>query len=159
MSSESMVPPAPSGNGLFRVQVEGLPPLDLAACRGLTALARYLAVPEGGASSPRLFRDEIRFDPLVFQRLLDADSSLWEWFERGDARDGRIELLDASGAAVARWTFRRGRPTEWRGPALDATAVSLALEELEIVHEGLRREGPAPGELPAGRSDGDKIDA
>ena len=58
------------------------------------------------------------------------------------ARDGAITLLDPSGTAVARWTFSRGRPTEWRGPTLDAANVSVALEELEIVHEGLKWEDP-----------------
>ncbi len=140
MHSEST--PSAFANGLFRAEIEGLPAFAFSSCRGLSALTRYLAIAEGGATSPRYFRDDQRFGPLVLERLLDADSSLWNWFECGDARDGAITLLDPSGTSVARWTFSRGRPTEWRGPTLDAANVSVALEELEIVHEGLKWEDP-----------------
>jgi phage tail-like protein len=47
---------------------------------------------------------------------------------------------------VARWAFTRGLPSKVTGPALNAKTGEIAIEELHIVHEGLRllRAGEAP---------------
>ena len=55
----------------------------------------------------------------------------------GMRRDGLIELLDDTGSTVASWRFRRGIPMRWVGPSLIAGHNALAVEELEIAHEGL----------------------
>ena len=69
-------------------------------------------------------------------------TSLWKWHEsflqgRGKRRDGVIELLDDGGTTVRTWRFRRGLPVRWAGPALARGDQRVAIEELEIVHEGL----------------------
>jgi phage tail-like protein len=43
---------------------------------------------------------------------------------------------------VARWTFLRALPSKVSGPALNAKTGEIAIEELHLVHEGLRLEGP-----------------
>jgi phage tail-like protein len=35
------------------------------------------------------------------------------------------------------WKFKRGIPTKWVGPSLNATQNAVAIESLEIGHEGL----------------------
>ena len=57
-----------------------------------------------------------------------------------DRRSGTIALLDESGNLVLRWRFVEGWPAKWEGPALDATANEVAIETLEIAHEGLELE-------------------
>jgi phage tail-like protein len=55
--------------------------------------------------------------------------------------DGTIEVRDpADRRVVARWVFTRGLPQKITGPQLDAKTGNIALEELAIVHEGLRME-------------------
>jgi phage tail-like protein len=41
---------------------------------------------------------------------------------------------------VLRWNFVRGWPAKWEGPALNAKANEVAIETLEIAHEGLELE-------------------
>ena len=48
-------------------------------------------------------------------------------------------LLDRRGQEVARWNFVRAWPTKYTGPSLSAEASDVAIESLEIVHEGLER--------------------
>ena len=48
-----------------------------------------------------------------------------------------VELLDDRGEAVRTWRFRRGLPVRWAGPAMVAATSAVALEEVEIAHEGL----------------------
>lgn len=40
---------------------------------------------------------------------------------------------------MLRWNFVRGWPAKWEGPALNA-ASEVAIETLEIAHEGLELE-------------------
>jgi phage tail-like protein len=48
-------------------------------------------------------------------------------------------VLDAAHTSVvARWAFVRGLPAKVTGPQLNARTGEIAIEELHILHEGLR---------------------
>jgi hypothetical protein len=47
---------------------------------------------------------------------------------------------------VAVWYFRNALPEKLQGPALNAKSNEIAIETLEVVHEGLYRFGP--GTIP-----------
>ena len=49
-------------------------------------------------------------------------------------------MLDEDRQAVAIWTFSRGLPAKIIGPQLNARTGEVAVEELQIAHEGLRLE-------------------
>ena len=51
--------------------------------------------------------------------------------------NGSIILLDDTGAEKVRWNFREAWPTKWTGPSFNATGNDVAIETLEIAHEGL----------------------
>ncbi|MFV8752704.1 phage tail protein [Nannocystaceae bacterium ST9] len=71
------------------------------------------------------------------------DRALWQWLQ-GIASgvvpvpryDGSIRVLD-QGETIATWTFVRGLPSRLRGPELNAKTGEIAIEELQIAHEGL----------------------
>jgi phage tail-like protein len=48
-------------------------------------------------------------------------------------------LLGFQGAEKVRWNFFRGWPTKWDGPDLNAEGTEVAIELMEIVHEGIER--------------------
>jgi phage tail-like protein len=54
--------------------------------------------------------------------------------------DGSVVLLDESRQEVMRWNFKRGWPCKWTGPSLNAKTNEIAIETLEICHEGLSTE-------------------
>lgn len=125
-------------------------------CTGLDVEADVHDYLEGGRNDAVLRRlGRAKVAPLVLKRgLLSttaggyADSALWIWLQSvvtGDlpvARyDGTVEVLDTTGRAVtARWTFVRALPTKVAGPVLNARTGEIALEELHLLHEGLRME-------------------
>ena len=122
----------------FELEIERVPAVGVAAVRGLGARARFLSVPEGGVAQPRLFVEDTRWEPLVVERVVCAGSPpLLEWFASGDPRDGAILLLQSDRRRFGRFVFHRGRPARWWGPELDAHGNWVALEALEIVHEGV----------------------
>ena len=74
-----------------------------------------------------------------------VNTGLWQWFQdvvdgvRPLRRyDGTIEVLGAEQRTVATWTFSRGLPAKLVGPQLNAKTGDIAIEELQIAHEGLR---------------------
>jgi phage tail-like protein len=54
-------------------------------------------------------------------------------------KNGSIVLLDDAGAEKVRWNFHDAWPTKWTGPSFNATGNEVAIEALEIAHEGLVR--------------------
>lgn len=75
-----------------------------------------------------------------------VDTQLWGWLqgilagERPVTRvDGAVRLLGHDGRTVlATWVFDRGLPARIAGPTLNARTGDVAVEELQIAHEGLR---------------------
>ena len=90
---------------------------------------------------------EYRAGHIVLKRGVTADRSLWDWRREAAAGvlrrvTGAIVLLDPARRPVARWTFYSGWPTKWEGPGFDAGGNEVAIETLEIAHEGLEVRRP-----------------
>ena len=74
------------------------------------------------------------------------DTDLYEWHRQwvdGDAsaprKNGSIVLLDRQGQEKARWNFFNAWPSKWTGPSFSAEGNDIAIESLELAHEGLVR--------------------
>jgi hypothetical protein len=84
--------------------------------------------------------------PIILRRVYDPTlKGLWNWRRsvvEGNAqkRDGHILLFDAEGNLAASWLFRRGWPSRWEVPRLQANAQDPGEEVVEIIHEGLTLE-------------------
>jgi phage tail-like protein len=73
------------------------------------------------------------------------DPEIWEW--RKKCIDGKVErqngaiiLCSDAGEDKIRWNFVEGWPTKYVGPSFNATGNEVAIETLEIAHEGIKRE-------------------
>ncbi|MBI4585641.1 MAG: phage tail protein [Planctomycetes bacterium] len=130
--------PAPLTAGRFRIEIEGVAAGGFAACSGLEGAAAFLTIREGGSESPRLFRGGVQWQPIRLERGFSSSPELWSWFQSGEPRNGSVVLLSADGSEAGRWIFSRGRPARWSAPSLDAREEGVALEAVEIVHEGLQ---------------------
>lgn len=112
-------------------------------CSGLESSMQIDEWREGGRNDAVLrFPGRITHPNIKLRRGITVTNDLFEWYEsytrgRGKRRDGVIELLDDTGATVRTWRFRRGLPARWAGPSMNAIQASVAIEELEIAHEGL----------------------
>ena len=61
----------------------------------------------------------------------------------GDARKNvAIILMDEEGNPAARWEFVEAWPSKYDAPDLNAKGTDVAIETLEIVHEGMKRVKP-----------------
>ena len=87
-----------------------------------------------------------KYSNIVLKRGMTADLTLWRWYKttidgQAQRRDGTITLLDTALKPVLRWRFRNGWICKWEGPDLDASANEIAIETIEIAHDGLELEG------------------
>jgi phage tail-like protein len=82
---------------------------------------------------------------ITLKRGVTGDMALFTWLKatmNGNVQraDGTITLLDESRQAVMTWRFRRAWPCKLSGPTLNAKSNEVAIEVLELCHEGLELE-------------------
>ena len=121
----------------FHVELGGISAGGFLRCSGLGGGVDVFDYLEGGSEVPRRFVGTRHFDTIVLERGLTKSRQLYDWFCRGDRRDGAIVLLSRGGEERMRWGFSRAWPRRWEGPDLDADRSEVAVERLEIVHEGI----------------------
>ena len=126
--------------------------LDTAAagfseCSGLDLTIQPEEFKEGGQNGSVLkFPSRVTWTNLTLKRGVTESTALWDWHfsfveGRGKRRDGIIVLLDSTRTPRQAWYFRRGLPVKYSGPSLNATQSSVAIEAVEIAHEGLHQIG------------------
>ncbi len=87
-----------------------------------------------------------KFTNITLKRGVIGDLALWNWILEGmngtvHRTEGSIVLLDEARNEVMRWNFKRAWPCKWTGPGLNAKNNEIAMETLEICHEGLSIDG------------------
>ncbi len=122
----------------FCLEVDGVSAAGFVSCSGLSGRVEVFEYVQGGAESPSCFAGQRSYGPLVMRRGLTVGSELYNWFLRGDRRDGAIVLISRRGQERMRWEFLSGWPCAWEGPRLDANFAGAAIEAVEIAHEGIR---------------------
>lgn len=86
-----------------------------------------------------------KYTNVVLKRGIVGDLGVWEWIKAAmdgerDQRTVGISLLDENREAVLHFKLRNAWPVKWEGPSLNATANEVAIETLELCHEGLEVE-------------------
>lgn len=79
---------------------------------------------------------------ITLKRGITGDLVFWNWILAGiqgtiQRADGSIIMLDENRAEVMRYNFKNAWPTKYSGPGLNAANNEIAMETLEICHEGL----------------------
>ncbi|HEY0638291.1 MAG TPA: phage tail protein [Pseudonocardiaceae bacterium] len=136
----------------FRVVVQDVDLGGWATCRGLLVDFRHEMLKEGGHYDGfTIMPDRVLYSPISLSRAMNATDSaaVHGWLQRvvrewyADSGDGgytdhtaQITLLDAHQETVMTWRLRNVYPLKWRGPDLDAQAGNVAIETLDLAHEG-----------------------
>ena len=92
--------------------------------------------------TPRKMPGQVKYTNIVLKRGATGDVVFWNWVREGvngaiNRADGSIILLDENRAEVMRWNFRRGWPCKYTGPSFNSANNEIAMETVEICHEGL----------------------
>lgn len=112
-------------------------------CSGLEMTMKTEDYKEGGDNGGmRRFAGRVEWTNITLKKGFGNNTALWDWhygfvIGKGSRRDGLIVLLDSRHLPSAAWMFTRGLPVKYSGPAMNATQNSVAIEALEIAHEGV----------------------
>lgn len=129
----------------FLVEIDGITRAGFRECSGLDSTQGAIEYREGNEGlTSRKLPGLITYSDITLKRGQTDDVQLWDW--RKKAMDGKVErkngsivMLDETGAEKLRWNFSNGWPTKWTGPSFNATGNDVAIETLEIAHEGVTK--------------------
>ncbi len=122
-------------------------------------------ISEGGRNWGELQRSgKTKFAPIILKRGVTTINDLWSWFDLttrganyGYRLSGEIEVFGNPTTTVSsgqhgvqsvtenpmlKWKLSGVLPTKFKGPDLSSTASQVAIEEIQLVHEGLELERP-----------------
>lgn len=130
----------------YRIQIDGINKAGFREVSGLDAATDTVDYRDGDGDTIRKLAGLKKFSNITLKRGITDDQDLWKWRAMvmdgkiKDARkNGQIILLDDEGKEAAEWTFTDGWPAKWIGPSFNATANEVAIDTIEIAHEGLKR--------------------
>ena len=74
--------------------------------------------------------------------IVEKNNELFTWFNNNGApnverRDIVISLLNDEGNPVMVWTIAQAFPIKCEGPGLKATGNDIAIESIDLAHEGI----------------------
>ena len=130
-------------------------------CSGVEMSLDVEEYKEGGRNGEVLkFPTRVSWSNITLKKGVGAGTGLWDWFYgyvegKGQRKDGLIMLLTQLQGVPAPnniWFFKRGLPLKYTGPTMNASQSNVAIESIEITHEGVYQvqlEGFGPGVVPA----------
>jgi phage tail-like protein len=139
----------PYGSYNFRLEIDGIDRASFQQLLGFDSTIDVIEHREGGDNgTTRKLPGMTKYSNISLKWGVTDDRELYDWHRRiidGAARrqverkNGSIVLLDRTGAELARWNFTRAWPVKWDGPDFNAETSDVAIETLELAHEGIVR--------------------
>jgi phage tail-like protein len=132
----------PIRNAGFAVEVDGLHQALFRECSGLNGQVAVTTVEEGGSPVPHQLPGRVTFGNLTLKQGVADSNDLYEWFlktgsGRGERKNVTVRLLALDMSPVRSWTLVDAFPVRWNGPSVQAGATDVAVESLELAHEGI----------------------
>jgi phage tail-like protein len=145
--AETGKPVDPYTNYNFRIEIDQITRAAFQECSGFDSTIDIIEHREGGRN-PTLSKlpGMTKYSNIVLKWGLTDDSQLYDWHRQivdGEIvrKNGSIVLLDRKGDEKVRWNFVRAWPSKYDGPDFNAEGTDVAIETLELAHEGIVRVG------------------
>jgi phage tail-like protein len=141
----------PYRNFRFALELGNIQVAGFAECTGLNIETKVFEYKEGGNNQTTLkFPEHTTYGNVTLKKGMTNSNDLIDWQldvatgkfsknARSDTLSVAIVLHDESGSEVKRWNLKRPLPVKWIGAELKATGNDVAIETLEIAHEGIER--------------------
>jgi phage tail-like protein len=128
----------------FVIEIDGIGDVaGFSECSGLVSQADPIEYREGNRENTVIKLPGLKkFNNIMLKRGFTQNNELWNWHKTTldgmtVRRSGAIVLRDEAGNAALRWTFREGWVTKYEGPSLNAKNNEVAINSIEIAHEGV----------------------
>lgn len=136
----------PYRNYPFRVEIEGLTSTGFAEVSGLSGTAEVIEYREGSdVTSTRKLPGLIAYPNVTLKRGITTSRELFDWWTtvvKGNAkrRNVVVVLLDDERKEVLRWVLHEAWVAKYEVGDLGAEGNDVAIESIELAHEGLELE-------------------
>lgn len=131
----------------FVLEIDNVPKGAFSEVGGLTAEGDSVDYREGSdlQANVRKLIGLRKYTNLTLKRGYTQDRALWNWYTNvmngmPDRRNVTIVLMNERREAVLRWHAENAWINKIEGPALKAASNDVAMESVELVHEGLTLE-------------------
>lgn len=135
----------PHGRFRYKVEIDGLTAGGFSEVTGFDASIDVIEYREGDqVQTPLKLPGLKKYSNITLkQGLMDSDV-LYKWMAAGFEGDVErktitITLLDITGSDAASWQVINAWPMKYTAPEFNATSSEVAIEQLEIAHEGMTR--------------------
>lgn len=88
----------------------------------------------------------LKWGDITLKRGITQQMDMWDWRKKvedgdisGARQNGSIIMLDESLKPIAQWDFVNAWPSKINGPQFQSDSNAFGVEELTIVHEGIKR--------------------
>jgi phage tail-like protein len=128
----------------FKVELDGLLVGGFSEVTGIQSETEVKPYWEGGVNShPYYMIEQTKHPRIVLKRGITSSKELWEWYEgvasgKVKRKNGSIIFDNQWGLEICRWNFFEAFPVKWQGPDLNATSGNVAIESVELIHNGLK---------------------
>jgi phage tail-like protein len=136
----------PYGNFNFEVEIDGIIRAHFQECSGFDSSIEVIEHGEGGRNNTvKKLPGQTKFSNITLKWGLTDDKELYLWhlkWARGESNERKnlsIIVYDRNREEQVRWNVVQAWPAKWDGPDLNAEGNDVAIETLEIAHEGLER--------------------
>jgi phage tail-like protein len=143
--------PNPWGNYYFALFIGDAEVAHFQECSGLKNSCEVYPIQEGGLNSHVHKRPgQSKWENITLKYATNASMSLLHWRDdylmdkftdglRIDAKkaQGAIVLKANDGTVLRRYEFTNAWPVSWEGPSMNSGGSALAIETIEIAHDGL----------------------
>lgn len=126
----------------FTVEVDGSIIAMFTECSGLGLSIAEEKYEEGGENNVTLkFPGRVDYTNLTLKRGIAESTDLLDWVKgvmQGEhlRKNVSIRVLTPDLTEIQRWQFKDAFPVRWTGPSLQTTSNSVAVETLELAHNG-----------------------
>lgn len=129
----------------FRVEVEGIQQAGFSEVSGFDASVDVVEYREGNqVITPRKLPGLAKYGNITLKWGVTDSMDVYNWMQ--DCIQGKVTrktvtiiAVNEAGGDVATWKVIEAWPTKYTAPDFNATASEVAIESMELAHEGMTR--------------------
>ena len=137
--------PYPYGKFRYKVEIDGLEAGGFSEVTGFDASIDVIEYREGDmVQTPLKIPGLKKYGNITLKQGVTTSTVLYDWIIAGvngavERKTLTITLLDEEEAPAASWQVINAWPTKYTAPDFNATSSEVAIDTLEIAHEGMTR--------------------
>lgn len=135
----------PHGKFRYKVEIDGLEAGGFSEASGFDASIDVIEYREGDmVQTPMKIPGLKKYGNITLKQGVADSMVMYEWMIAGvegevERKTITITILDETETAAASWQVINAWPAKYTAPDFNATSSEIAIESIEIAHEGMTR--------------------